>query len=70
MSRESRIRTVAKAISWQVLGLFTTSAVGFAMTGSLVKAGSFAITTAIVGFACFFAHERLWLSIPWGRAGT
>lgn len=64
---DSRCRTIVKALSWQLLGLFTTSAIGFIMTGSLAKAGSFAVVSAAIGFGCYIVHERIWIAIPWGR---
>ena len=60
-------RTVAKAITWQLLGLVTTTVLGYVATGSLTAGGALALTSALVGFVCYAAHERLWSRIRWGR---
>jgi len=66
---ESKLRTIAKAITWQVLGLAVTGALAWFHTGSVMTALSFALTTAASGFAFFFVHERLWARIRWGISG-
>jgi len=66
---ESKIRTVAKALTWQVLGLAVTGALAWFHTGSLVTALSFALTTATSGLAFFFVHERIWARVSWGISG-
>lgn len=66
---ETRRRTFAKACSWQSLGLVTTSALAFILTGSLTAAGGFALATTLIGFVCYLLHERVWQLIDWGRGG-
>ena len=64
---ESRTRTVAKAITWQLLGLCTMSLLAWFQTGSVTGAFSFAFSAALVGFVMFFVHERIWGFVSWGR---
>lgn len=64
---ESPRRTIAKAVSWQTLGLFTMALIGFLFTGSVVAAGSMALVTTSCGAVCYVLHERLWNRIAWGR---
>lgn len=64
---ESPARSIVKAITWQLLGLFTMTALAWLATGSLVAAGGLAISGALSGFVCFILHERLWARISWGR---
>lgn len=66
MTKERKLRSIVKAISWQVMGLVTTTAIAYVWTGSVSQAGGFAILSAAIGFACYFLHERLWALIPWG----
>lgn len=65
---ESPTRTIAKAVSWQLLGLFTMSLIGYLFTGSLAAAGSLAVVTTAIGAVCYVFHERVWNRISWGRA--
>lgn len=67
MPKERKLRSIIKAISWQLLGLLTTTAIAYAWTGSVSQAGGFALLSAAIGMACYFLHERLWASIAWGR---
>jgi uncharacterized membrane protein len=67
---ESRTRTFVKAISWQALGLLTTSVLAWLYTGSIGNALSLAGATAVSGMIFFILHERIWDHIGWGRPGT
>lgn len=64
---ESTVRTIAKAVSWQLLGLLTMTLIGYLFTGSVAAAGSLAIVTAVIGAVCYVFHERAWNRIAWGR---
>lgn len=64
---ESPSRTIAKAVSWQLLGLLSMTLIGCAFTGSVAAAGSLAIITTIIGAVCYVFHERAWNRIAWGR---
>ncbi|WP_259782007.1 DUF2061 domain-containing protein [Aestuariispira ectoiniformans] len=66
MRNERKMRSIAKAISWQVMGLLTTTAIAYGLTGSVTQAGGFAFLSAAIGFVCYFLHERLWMLISWG----
>lgn len=64
---DTRRRTLAKAILWQVIGLVMMSAVGWALTGSAAVGGSIAVINALIGFVTYVLYERLWARIGWGR---
>ncbi len=64
---DTPIRSMVKALSWQMLGLFTMTGIAFVFTGNLGSAGGFALTAAVTGLVFFFLHERVWAAIPWGR---
>jgi uncharacterized membrane protein len=64
---ESRIRTLLKALTWQVLGLLTMTAIGLVHTGSITAGMSLAASSMVVGFVCFLIHERIWNAVRWGR---
>jgi len=71
-SMETPLRTLTKAISWQVLGLIGMVSLGYMMTGSFSIAGRLALFSMALGFAMFFIHERLWSKVRWGlrRSGS
>lgn len=60
-------RTLLKTIIWQILGLITMSAVGFAITGSLISGGALALANTGVGIITYISYERVWSRISWGR---
>lgn len=57
---KGHLKSVAKAISWRVVGALDTFVVSFLVTGKLTLAG------AVVGFevltktALYYGHERAW----------
>ena len=64
---ETRRRTVAKAIGWQMLGLAVMALVGALLTGSVVLGGTLAVVNATLGFVLYVAYERVWAHVRWGR---
>lgn len=60
-------RIMAKALSWQGLGLCSMTALGYAFTGSLGEGGALAIASTAVGMVCYVLHEKLWARVRWGR---
>jgi uncharacterized membrane protein len=67
---ETRLRSVVKALSWQVIGLFSMTAVGYAITGSARAGGAMALASGAIGLVAFIFHERLWARVRWGTTGT
>jgi uncharacterized membrane protein len=64
---ETQTRTIAKAVSWQLLGLLSMAIIGWFFTGSLAAAGSMALVTTLCGSISYILHERAWNRISWGR---
>ncbi|MEM1383148.1 MAG: DUF2061 domain-containing protein [Pseudomonadota bacterium] len=64
---EKTERTIAKAVSWQLLGLGVMALIGYAITGSVAQSGALAAVTSAVGFVSYVVHERVWARIGWGR---
>ena len=67
---QSHARTLAKSVTWQSLGLVTTTATAFALTGSLATGGAMAALSAAIGTVMYALHERAWERVRWGRAET
>lgn len=59
-------RTIAKALTWQTLGLISMTGLGYLTTGSLRAAGGLALAAFVTGTVSFVIHERLWARVAWG----
>lgn len=64
---ETRLRSIAKTVTWQLSGLVSTSAIAFLFTGSLGEAGAVALASMAVATVCYVLHERAWNLVRWGR---
>lgn len=64
---ETTVRTLTKAITWQILGLLVMTTLSYGYTGSLGSATSLAVLTSSLGFVSFFIHEKIWQRIRWGK---
>ena len=67
---DTKTRTIAKAISWQILGLFSMTLVGYIFTRSFTASGGIALASALTSFVFYCIHERAWSRVDWGRIGT
>lgn len=63
---ETKLRTIVKALGWQLTGLAVTALVGLAFTGSLTAASALSLTLAAIGTVTYVLYERLWLTVTWG----
>lgn len=66
---DSTRRTLAKCITWQLLGIVTMTILSLPHTGSLLSALGLAVSASATGFVCFFLHEKIWNRVLWGRQG-
>jgi uncharacterized membrane protein len=65
---ETQARSIAKAISYRLLGSSVTGLIFFALTGKgSLSVGAGALDMCVKIFA-YFVHERLWNHIGFGRA--
>lgn len=64
---ETHVRSVAKAVSWRILGSLDTMFLTWLFSGSLTIAAFVGSTEAITKIFLFWGHERLWQKISWGR---
>jgi adenylylsulfate kinase len=66
---ESHARSIAKAVSWRVLGTFTTALLVYIFTRRValsLTVGALEFTSKI---ALFWLHERVWDRVGLGRRG-
>lgn len=64
---DSKIRLLAKAVTWQVAGFLSMMLIGFLFTGSVTASGGITIAGSITGFVAYFAHEMACAKVAWGR---
>jgi adenylylsulfate kinase len=67
MFRETHARSVAKAISWRVMGTFATSALVFIFTRRLVLSLAVGGLEFVSKIGLFWLHERLWDRLRYGK---
>ncbi len=64
---EKPMRSVAKAMSWRVIGTLDTLIVSYFLTGEIVLATSIASVDFITKMILYFFHERIWNRVKWGK---
>ena len=67
---EHSSRSLAKAISWRVLGSMDTLVLSYVITRNVVAAGSIAAIETVTKIVLYHGHERAWSALSWGREGT
>jgi uncharacterized membrane protein len=63
----SHIRSLAKAVSWRVVGSADTFILSLIFTGNARYAISIASAEALTKIALYYIHERAWRRVRWGR---
>ncbi|PLX92087.1 MAG: hypothetical protein C0621_10065 [Desulfuromonas sp.] len=64
---DGTIRSLSKAISWRVVATLITAVIVYLLTGELDFAAKVGLADTAVKFGAYFAHERLWNRIRFGR---
>ncbi|NOX73522.1 MAG: DUF2061 domain-containing protein [Alphaproteobacteria bacterium] len=64
---DSRLRSIVKALIWQLMGLVVMVIIGLFFTGSLWTGGAMALINALIGLATYMIYERVWAGVRWGR---
>lgn len=63
----SHLRSLAKAVSWRVVGSLDTFVLSMIVTGNGKYAISIASAEAVTKIVLYYLHERGWRRIKWGR---
>lgn len=63
----SRSRSFIKSITWRLIGLIVTFMSAYIVTGEKETATRVTIITNTIMFILYYAHERWWNHIQWGR---
>ena len=56
----SYARSIAKAISWQAIGLVTSLGITYAFTGNVMEAGLMTAILTITASVLYVVHEQVW----------
>jgi len=64
---ETTARSIAKTVSWRITGSGATFAISYAILGDFAVSGTIAMIQLTFNTVLYFAHERVWNWITWGR---
>jgi uncharacterized membrane protein len=64
---ENSMRSLAKTISWRVIGTIDTVLISWLITGTLRLAFSIGLVELVTKMVLYFFHERAWNKIKWGK---
>jgi len=64
---ESPKRSIAKSISWRIVGTMDTILISWLVTGTLTLALSIGMIELVTKMALYFFHERIWNLVKWGK---
>ena len=64
---EEPLRSVAKAVSWRVIGTLDTLLISYLLIGEVAIAASIASIDFVTKMFLYFFHERIWNKINWGK---
>jgi uncharacterized membrane protein len=65
---DTSVRSLAKAVSWRVTGTIDTFLISWLITGQVLLASGIALTEILTKVFLFWAHERVWNKINWGKS--
>jgi adenylylsulfate kinase len=64
---ETHFRSILKAVSWRLGGTIITVLVVWILLGKLDIAAKVGMLDTAVKIGVFYAHERMWEKIPFGK---
>ena len=64
---ESHTRSIAKGITWRIIATITTATLVFIFSGNVTLSLQVGFFDIIIKLTLYYAHERTWLKIHWGR---
>jgi adenylylsulfate kinase len=64
---ESHTRSIAKAVSYRVLGSITTAIVFFAFSHDWRISAGAGLIDSVLKIGLYFVHERIWNHVNFGR---
>ncbi|MEJ2231821.1 MAG: DUF2061 domain-containing protein [Nitrospirales bacterium] len=64
---ETHLRSVIKGVSWRVIATVVTTLVVLMYSGELAIAALVGLSDSVAKIGLYWAHERVWQKIRWGR---
>ena len=64
---ESHARSIAKAVSYRILGSATTAGIFYVLTGKGSLSLGAGALDMVLKIGAYFVHERIWNRIDFGR---
>jgi uncharacterized membrane protein len=64
---ERPLRSIAKSISWRLIGTLDTILISWIITGKVKVALSIGMVELFTKMLLYFFHERIWNQIGWGK---
>ena len=61
-------RSIVKALTWRTLASLTTMIIVYAFTDQIALSLGVGVVEVFSKMALYYAHERFWTRIRWGRA--
>lgn len=66
-ANETTKRSLAKTISWRIIGTLDTILISWLITGTFVFAISIGAIELFTKMILYFFHERIWNSVKFGK---
>ncbi|MDG3580993.1 DUF2061 domain-containing protein [Galbibacter pacificus] len=60
-------RSIAKSVSWRIVGTMDTILISWFVTGTFKLALSIGFIELVTKMTLYFVHERVWERIKWGK---
>lgn len=68
--KDTKARSLVKGITWRIIGTIDTFLLAYLFLGEVKLAGPIALTEVATKILLYFAHERIWNIVAWGRTQT
>lgn len=65
--QDTRIRSIAKGLSWRVIATLATIGIVFIFTGNITVSLGVGVIEVIAKIIFYYVHERAWNAVAWGR---
>ena len=65
---DHRKRSIVKSLTWRAIASLTTMIIVYAFTERIALSLGVGVVEVFSKMALYYAHERLWTRIRWGRA--
>ncbi|MDT0689133.1 DUF2061 domain-containing protein [Salegentibacter sp. F188] len=64
---EKPLRSIAKTVSWRIVGTMDTIAISWILTGEIETAMAIGSVELVTKMILYFGHERIWNKINFGK---